>query len=534
MTRIYGFAQQGGVAAETDSLLSDNLFQESFPGATVTVYLTGTLTLATIYADDISTPLANPFTADSATAYFFFYAQAGVYDIKFSGAGIVTPFTLGGVDCPTNWVPPITLTSATGVTLTVSQTGGGTALAIVGGDFLFETPTNQTLLSISDSAGALSINGYNSGNANHIGIHTGGAGAPRIDVDNATDIATIEPGSIGSTDIASGDSSSLGPFTLGFLHGATQVVTIGQGAGAGNIVMINTANARVIGIHTGGAGSPRIDLENGTDTTTIQANAITIAGTLFATGLDITGDSAVSGQMHSDSLVVDAQASVGGNLGVTGVTNTDSLTVTAAAAVGGNLGVTGQTTTDSLVVTAGASIHALTLGTGGLTITGNLAVSGQTHTDTLVVDSVASINSLTIGAGGLNVAGNLAVAGQMHSDSLQVDANGAILALTVTDLSVINGAGDGKITIKGTTGIEVDCYTGSTLEAIWSAGATSAFTVTTNSSATAFVVLQTGVVEAPLGTPLATETWVLAQIAALAAAHGTYSVAGGGGGTVTI
>lgn len=67
------------------------------PLATVTVYdPTGTLTLATIYADSSGTPKSNPFTSD-ASGFFFFYVPEGEYDVRFSGGGIVTPYTWGDV-----------------------------------------------------------------------------------------------------------------------------------------------------------------------------------------------------------------------------------------------------------------------------------------------------------------------------------------------------------------------------------------------------------------------------------------------------
>lgn len=63
--------------------------------ATITVYLAGTTTLATIYQDEALTPLANPFTAD-ADGYWSFYAADGTYDVRFSGT--VSPaWTLGGL-----------------------------------------------------------------------------------------------------------------------------------------------------------------------------------------------------------------------------------------------------------------------------------------------------------------------------------------------------------------------------------------------------------------------------------------------------
>lgn len=67
------------------------------PGCTVTVYAAGTTTLSTIFSDNISTPKANPFTADATTGYWFFYASAGRYDVKFSGTGITSPYTLSDV-----------------------------------------------------------------------------------------------------------------------------------------------------------------------------------------------------------------------------------------------------------------------------------------------------------------------------------------------------------------------------------------------------------------------------------------------------
>lgn len=63
----------------------------SFPSCTINVYLPGTTTLATIYADNVGTPKANPFTALS-TGWFTFYADDGCYDVRRSGT-IPTPFT---------------------------------------------------------------------------------------------------------------------------------------------------------------------------------------------------------------------------------------------------------------------------------------------------------------------------------------------------------------------------------------------------------------------------------------------------------
>jgi hypothetical protein len=70
--------------------------QASFPLATVTVYQSGSTDLATIFADDNGTPKPNPFTAGSDGSWYF-YAPNGTFDVRFSGAGIPAPFTLGAL-----------------------------------------------------------------------------------------------------------------------------------------------------------------------------------------------------------------------------------------------------------------------------------------------------------------------------------------------------------------------------------------------------------------------------------------------------
>lgn len=68
-------------------------------GATVTVYLTGTSTLATLYSDDALTAQANPLTTSSIGEYFF-YIEDGVYDITYSGGSpaITSTKTVTGIE----------------------------------------------------------------------------------------------------------------------------------------------------------------------------------------------------------------------------------------------------------------------------------------------------------------------------------------------------------------------------------------------------------------------------------------------------
>lgn len=98
--RVQGFCQQGAITVSVPGGAgpSVNRFQQSLPGSTVTVYFSGTTTLATLYSDDNGTAQANPFTCptSSTTAtVWFFYADNGRYDVKVSGTGVTTPFTMG-------------------------------------------------------------------------------------------------------------------------------------------------------------------------------------------------------------------------------------------------------------------------------------------------------------------------------------------------------------------------------------------------------------------------------------------------------
>lgn len=99
--KLRGYAEQGGQRVSTALVQSSTKVQRSYPGATVTVYLAGTSTEATLYSDESFTPKANPFAADS-TGFWSFYADDGDYDITFSdctptSCGITSPWTFGGI-----------------------------------------------------------------------------------------------------------------------------------------------------------------------------------------------------------------------------------------------------------------------------------------------------------------------------------------------------------------------------------------------------------------------------------------------------
>ena len=94
---VNGFCEQGAKTATTSGLNSTNKLQGIIPGCTVSVYLTGNPTLATIYADAINTPLSNPFTANTTTGQYLFYAATGTgLDVARSSGTTQTDVIPGG------------------------------------------------------------------------------------------------------------------------------------------------------------------------------------------------------------------------------------------------------------------------------------------------------------------------------------------------------------------------------------------------------------------------------------------------------
>jgi len=86
-----GFCTPGATTLSVSGLTISPQVLAAYPSCTVTVYHTGTLTLAAIFSDNQSppTPLSNPFTATSL-AFWSFYAASGEYDVQISGPGFST------------------------------------------------------------------------------------------------------------------------------------------------------------------------------------------------------------------------------------------------------------------------------------------------------------------------------------------------------------------------------------------------------------------------------------------------------------
>jgi len=97
-------------------------------GATVTVYIAGTTTLATIYSDNGVTTKANPFTTDIYDGRYNFYAANGAYDLTFRYQSVtfdpghskrITLFD------PTDGVPLAAALAANGTNCSAGQAAAG-------------------------------------------------------------------------------------------------------------------------------------------------------------------------------------------------------------------------------------------------------------------------------------------------------------------------------------------------------------------------------------------------------------------------
>ena len=115
-----GHTFAGGVPATTSGMNSSNYLDGIIPGAAVTVYLTGTSTKATIYADRSNTPLSNPFFSNLAAGknpggFIFWAAQNQGLDIQAQGG-------MGNASCTTS---PLCYPMATTLQTYVFPTSGG-------------------------------------------------------------------------------------------------------------------------------------------------------------------------------------------------------------------------------------------------------------------------------------------------------------------------------------------------------------------------------------------------------------------------
>lgn len=120
------WCQDGGVRVLTSGLPSSTMVQASYPQCKVDVYLTGTLTRATIFKDKLGTPLTNPFTAFQDGYWLFFAADGQGYDVVMS------------LGTPNAFPSPKTLTDL----IIGPGSGGSTVVQVNGTPIITQSPVN--------------------------------------------------------------------------------------------------------------------------------------------------------------------------------------------------------------------------------------------------------------------------------------------------------------------------------------------------------------------------------------------------------
>jgi hypothetical protein len=249
--RAWGWCQLGGQQVSTSSILSSNYFQQTFPGCTVTVYLTGTLTLATLYSNNSSTPLANPFTAQGLAGanpgYWYFYANSTApnnrYDVVLSGGGLPATLTYSDIE--------LTDLSAGAITAVNSQTGPAITIqsGTSGASFNISNPSSNVIQincpqATSSVSGCLASADWTTFNNKQGGLTFS---TPLVNTSGTVTITlplTLAQGGTGAT-TQQGAVNAIIPFTtigdmLGF--NGTNVVRIAIGGSNGMIPMVNSSS----------------------------------------------------------------------------------------------------------------------------------------------------------------------------------------------------------------------------------------------------------------------------------------------------
>lgn len=243
-----GVVTQGLLSSGTQPLLSGspNLGSgvlASYPSCTVTVYLTGSVTLATLFSNKTGTPLANPFTANTDGS-FIFWAVGGGYDVVMSGGGLPSTVTLTDIN--------------------LGGTGGG------GSSVTLQTNgsanTNQLLLNLASGAGVLVNNALGTTTFTNTGVLS----ITNDTAANTTGAFTSAATDYGIKGVAQPGGSTA---TLGFTCAITGICKFGN---ASNFITVNpltVSNANsislqdsfgnVIGFNNGSPYGNYIDLVTG-------------------------------------------------------------------------------------------------------------------------------------------------------------------------------------------------------------------------------------------------------------------------------
>lgn len=286
---VQGLCSLGGTQASTSGLSSTNYLDGVIPSCTITVYLTGTTTKATIYSNASSAPLGNPFTGNAigsvnAGGWLFWAATNQGLDVVMSGG--IAPNTFPQPVTLTDVYPgtPVTVGgAATGLlfgttTLTDSDTppSDGQCLYRSGSNIAGTSCGGITLTTTGSSGAATLINGVL-----NIPVYSGGSSLPTCttnqmlyysaDGSMATclDLGTglsISGGTLNSTGGGSGVGSNTYVFQAGSNGAACNEQTVVDGAVSATSTTLTSATGLFVSEDVGktvivnGAGAAGVDL----------------------------------------------------------------------------------------------------------------------------------------------------------------------------------------------------------------------------------------------------------------------------------
>jgi hypothetical protein len=313
------WCQSGDVLASVSGISSSNPLMGTYPRCKVSVFITGSPTLATIYSTVTSTPLANPFCANADASFLFFASQSAQYDVTISNDASCNPSpAYPQLPAPFTWNDAA-----------VSGTGGGgggtsivlqTSGIVNGNQALLNLAVTTPGLSISNSLGTTTI--ANTG----VLSFTGGAGGTRTGA--LTPLAT-DYGAVGWTQ-TSGTYQAwqcLVTSTCDFTNSGT--------TGALFRVLPGTATGLTLIIEDFNSGNPRNRIEAGGSGAPVNGWQLFTGATGTGTGqswsqTDITLTSGVTtmADFNTTLTTLSVPVSLGSTLSVTGNTTVGNITVT--------------------------------------------------------------------------------------------------------------------------------------------------------------------------------------------------------------
>jgi hypothetical protein len=394
---ITNYCVLGATQAVTSGLQSSNYQQELIPDCTVTVYLTGTTTLATIYADALETSLTNPFTATANGQWIFFAAINLGYDIVLSGG--ISP----------NIYP-------TSVTLTGLYPSSQLSSTVWGG--ITGTLSNQTDLQTALNA-KLNLSG---------GTLTGDLVLPGMTITSLTGYLYAN----GSSAVTASTTIPIAALSYDSTAVNSQTCTLGSSC----TVTAETPNS--LTFNSGGSGGASGSTFNGASALTVSYNTVGAAASNAST--TVNGQTCTLGS----SCTVTAAAT-----GITVGTTTVSSGTTGYILYdnGGTLGNLATTGSGSVVLATSPSVS-------GLTVTSSFTATGLV-TNTDLANASTTVNGQTCTLGGSCTA--TAAAGTLTGTTL----NSTVVSSSLTSVGTIGtGVWQGTIIGAGYGGTGTSTLTG--------------------------------------------------------------------------